>query len=112
MLLCDAFWADSLLAGLAEGVDLLKGMFLALGGPLDLHFPLQGIVERNQLVRGCPLHLAMNRDARITEILPAIDAMHRGCFLVIASLALHLVGILHCARDRFREGINEHSTPK
>jgi len=92
MLFNHALRTDSLLAGLALGVDLLKGMFLASRDPFHFPFPLQGIVERN-------LHLSMGKDAGSPEILPAIDAMHRGCFVFIASLALHLVDILYGARD-------------
>ena len=94
-----ALRADGFLAGLAVGVDLQDSMFLAPRDPFHFHFPFQGIVERNQLVRSKHLHLAMNREAIIIKILPAIDAMHRGCFFLITPLTLHLIDILSGARE-------------
>ena len=99
MLFTQTLQADSLLAGLAVGIDLLKGMFLAARDSFDLHFPLQGVLERNELMVGSRSQVLVISDTIRPKILPAINAMGRSIFLLATSLALHLVGILHGARD-------------
>jgi len=63
-------------------------------------------------VVGCDSNVPMGKDAIGPNVLRTVNAMDGSIFLRVASLALHLVGILHGARDRFCEGINEHSTAK
>ena len=81
MLFNRTFWADSLLAGLAVGVDVQGSMFLAARDSFDLHFPLQGVMERNELMVGSGSQVLVVSDAIRTKILPTINAMSGSIFL-------------------------------
>jgi len=87
-------------------------MFHAARDSFDLHFPLQGVMERNKLMVGCGSQVLVVSDTIRPKILLAINAMSCSISLLATSFALHLVDILHGARDRFGQGINEHSTAK
>ena len=108
MLLAQTESANSVVAGLAIGVDLHSDVLLAAGYPFHLDFSLQRIMKRNQLVRGRRLHSSVGRHTDNPKILTTVSAVHGG-ILLVASLALDLVRILHRAGEGSRKRVDEHT---
>jgi len=108
VLLAQTESANSVVAGLAIGVDLHSDVLLAAGYPFHLDFSLQRIMKRDQLVRGSNLQVAMDIKTGGSHILTTVCAVHGG-ILFTASLALDLVRILHRAGEGSRERVDEYT---
>jgi len=109
VLLDATFGADGFSAGLAVGVDFHANVLLTAGNPLHLHFPLQHIMNRDQLVSRSRVKLPMDSKTGESHILTTLGAVHRR-ILLTASLTFHLVDILHRGGEGSREGVNEHTS--
>ena len=78
---------ESIMAGLAVGVDLHANVLLAAGNPLHGGISGKGLLKGDLLVSGCGLAFLVPFGAAGAKILAALQTVHCG-ILVIADITL------------------------